>query len=86
MVRIDPVMPPSLDGLGAERQLLGRTVRVLYRVGRAGSGPTGVIVNGEALPFTREANPYRTGGVEVATAELSRRLTSGANDLVVNLG
>jgi len=83
---IDPVIPPSLDGLQAEGELAGRTLRTTYRIGEAGYGPTAVTLNGQQLPFTREANPYRTGGVEVPMAAVLQLLTVGTNELLVNLG
>ena len=54
---IDPVIPPSLDGLQAEGELAGRTLRTTYRIGEAGYGPIAVTLNGQQLPLTREANP-----------------------------
>ena len=83
---IDPVIPASLDGLQAEGELAGRKVRSIYRIGGAGYGPTAVTLNGQDLSFTREANPYRTGGAEVPMAEVLERLTIGTNELRVCLG
>ena len=37
-------------------------------------------------PMRREANPYRTGGVEVPMAEVLERLTAGTNELLICLG
>jgi len=37
-------------------------VQISYRIGAASYGPTAVTLNGQELSFTREANPYRTGG------------------------
>jgi 1,2-beta-oligoglucan phosphorylase len=86
LLRIDPVIPASLDGLQAESELAGRKVRIIYRVGGAGYGPTDVTLNGKALSFTRESNPYRTGGAEVPMTEVLERLTAGTNELLVCLG
>jgi cellobiose phosphorylase len=83
---IDPVIPAALDGLQAEVELAGRTVRSIYRIGPAGYGPTAVTLNGRALSLTRQANPYRMGGVEVPMAEVLERLTVGTNELRVCLG
>jgi cellobiose phosphorylase len=83
---IDPMIPTALDGLQAEVELAGSPVRCLYRIGRAGYGPTAVTLNGQDLPFDRETNPYRTGGAEVPMAEVLSRLIGGPNELVVNLG
>jgi 1,2-beta-oligoglucan phosphorylase len=85
-LRLDPVIPASLDGLQAEGELEGRGVRVIYHVSGAGHGPRSVTLNGTELSFAREANPYRTGGVEVPMAQVRERLTAGANELQVCLG
>jgi cellobiose phosphorylase len=83
---IDPVIPPSLDGLQAEVDLAGRDVHITYRVGVSGYGPTAVMLNGQEVAFHRAANPYRTGGAEVRMAEVLARLTTGPNELIVHLG
>jgi hypothetical protein len=67
-LRIDPVIPAALDGLQAEIELADRKVRISYRIGDAGYGPTAVTLNGQELALTREVNPYRTGGVAVPMA------------------
>jgi cellobiose phosphorylase len=85
-LRLDPVIPASLDGLQAEGELAGRRVRIIYRVGGAGYGPRSVTLNGTELSFGREANPYRTGGVEVPMAEVRKWLIAGTNELQVCLG
>jgi cellobiose phosphorylase len=86
MLRIDPVIPAALDGLQAEIELADRKVRIIYRIGDAGYGPTAVTLNGQELSLTREVNPYRTGGVAVPMAEVRDRLTVGTNALLVWLG
>jgi 1,2-beta-oligoglucan phosphorylase len=83
---IDPVIPASLHGLQAETELGGRKLRSIYRISGAGYGPTAVTLNGQELPFSREANPYRTGGAEVPMAQMLERLTVGTNELLVHLG
>jgi cellobiose phosphorylase len=83
---IDPVIPPSLDGLQAEVDLADRDVHITYHVGVSGYGPTAVMLNGQEVAFHRAANPYRTGGAEVRMAEVLARLTAGPNELVVRLG
>ena len=86
VLRIDPVIPASLDGLQAERELVGRTIRVTYRIEGAGCGPTAVTSTERQLPFAREANRYRTGGAEVPMAAVLERLSAGTNELHVRLG
>jgi 1,2-beta-oligoglucan phosphorylase len=82
---IDPVIPEALNGLQAEVELAGRTVHITYHIGHAGYGPTAVTLNGQALSFTRQANPYRTGGAEVPMGAVLERLTVGRNELVICL-
>jgi cellobiose phosphorylase len=89
---IDPVLPRALDGLCAELELEGRKVAVTWRVGPRGHGPRALILNGEPLPFTREPNPYRTGGACVAMDVVRERLgdglgpPGGGNRLQIELG
>jgi cellobiose phosphorylase len=59
---LDLVIPKALDGLRAEVDAAGRRASVVCRVARVGHGPTAVPVNGTAVPFEREPNPYRSGG------------------------
>ena len=82
---VDPVIPKALDGLCVDIELAGKPVQVVYRVAASGSGPTALTLNGTALPFEREANPYRTGGAAVPMAALRRLLTAAANTLEVQL-
>ncbi len=77
---VDPVLPPKLDGLEAELELAGRTLRVSYRVGARGCGVVALRLNGAELPFEREANPYRPGGAMVALAEWQARLAEEGRD------
>jgi hypothetical protein len=42
-------------------------------------------VNGKRLPFARQANPYRAGGVEVSMAPVRELLTDTANNLEIRL-
>jgi hypothetical protein len=86
LLGVDPVMPGALDGLGAEVVLAGRAVRLRYRVGARGYGPTAIVLNGHPLPMTRMANPYRTAGVTVPMAAVCERLAEGINELVIELG
>ena len=86
LLTIDPVMPRDLDGLAVEVELGGRPVRVVYRIDAAGCGPVAVTLNGAALPFEREANPYRAGAVSVPMAAVVERLKPGGNELTIRLG
>jgi cellobiose phosphorylase len=82
---LDPMIPKSLDRLQADVELCGKTVSVVYRVQELGHGPTAVTLNGTALRFDREANPYRVGGVELSMAAVRELLTETANTLQVQL-
>jgi len=83
---VDPVLPRSLDGLRARVALAGRSVALRYRAGARGHGPRALRLNGAALPFEREANPYREGGARVAMSALRERLREGENQLEIELG
>jgi cellobiose phosphorylase len=67
-VSIDPVVPPELSGLRVQTELLGRAIEVRYGVRGSGCGITSLVLNGEALPYTTRANPYRRGGAPSAAA------------------
>jgi cellobiose phosphorylase len=82
---LDPVIAKPLDGLRVDIELDGRRVSVEYRTQRLGHGPTAVILNGTALRFDREANPYRVGGVELSMAAVRDALTDTANTLQIRL-
>jgi cellobiose phosphorylase len=83
---IDPVIPPSLDGLRVEMQIEGRMFEITYRIRAAGSGPLSVSLNGAGLPFSREANPYRAGAAAIPFRALRERLREGVNRMTVQLG
>ena len=85
-LRIDPVLPSSLDGLRIERMLLGHPVEVEYRVAKRGCGVERVELNGAALAFTREENPYRQGAALIGRAALEGRLTGARNALRLEIG
>ena len=57
----------------------------VYHTGELGYGPTAVTLNGKALRFDREANPYRAGGVEVSMAAVREILADSANVLEIRL-
>ena len=85
-VVFDPVLPRSLDGLQADSHLLGRPVRLTYRVRTANHSPSMITVNGHVLsPLTREPNPYRDGGVRVAGSVLANLLQPGDNQIEIVL-
>jgi len=85
-VVFDPVLPHSLDGLRASTHLLGHAVELHFHVNGGTSGPHGLRVGGMALEnWTREPNPYRTGGLRVRGADLAARLAGGKTDIEILL-
>ena len=82
---LDPAIPPSLDGLRVELEMLDRPFEVTYRIGSAGCGAVRVNLNGVDLRFTRGENPYRTGAAEVPMAMVLERLRAGVNRLSIEL-
>jgi cellobiose phosphorylase len=83
---VDPVIPPSLDGLRVELHWGGCLMEVTYRIKAAGCGPTGVNLNGADLPYARGVNPYRPGAAEIAMGAVRERLTAGPNRFTVHIG
>ena len=83
---LDPAIPPSLNGLRVELEMLDRPFEVTYRIGSAGCGVVTVNLNGVDLRFTRGENPYRIGAAEVPMAMVLERLTNGVNRLSIELG
>jgi len=83
---IDPVMPGVLDGMRVMMSVRGRPLEVTYRIGAAGSGVNDIVLNGDRLPFTREANPHRRGAAQVTAAAVLDRLTRQRNTLAIDLG
>jgi cellobiose phosphorylase len=85
-VSIDPVIPPELDGLRVQTELLGRAVEVRYRARGNGCGVTSVELNGEAVRFTNRANPHRRGAAVVANSALLHKMSAEGNVLSIDLG
>lgn len=85
-LRIDPVIPVALDGLSAETALWQRAVQVRYRIHGRGSGVNAVRINDVAVPFAREANPYRAGAAIVALPDLQPLLAGAGGVLCIDLG
>lgn len=83
---LDPVIPPSLNGLRVEIDLLGRRFEVSYEIGRAGCGPVAARLDGGDLPFLRRENPYRVGAAAIPIDALLGRVVDGVNRLTVTLG
>jgi cellobiose phosphorylase len=80
---IDPVMPPELDGLSARLELNGFPFEVFYRIGKYGFGPVSIELNGTALEWIRESNPYRAAGVRIRSDSWVPSRTGDINRLVI---
>jgi 1,2-beta-oligoglucan phosphorylase len=84
---IDPVMPAALDGMRVMTCVRGHPLEVTYRVGASGCGVNDIVLNGQKLPFAREANPHRRGAARVgAAAAVLDRLSRTRNTLAIDLG
>ena len=83
---LDPVIPPSLDGLTIDWEMAGYCFEVAYQIKSLGYGPVAVSLNQTELPFSRSDNPYRVGAVEIPMAEVRGKLTNGLNRLTIQLG
>ena len=82
---IDPVIDPALGAPEVRVRLFGRPMVVSYRTQERGFGPLGIHLNGCDLPFTREANPYRTGGARIARYDIVPHIREGENLLGIHL-
>jgi cellobiose phosphorylase len=80
---LDPVIPPSLDGMTAVMDLAGVEVEFVYRAGPGGCGPVRVNLNGADLDFTREDNRYRTGAARISMAIVRQHLVDSENRMIV---
>ena len=85
-VSIDPVIPPELDGLRVQTELLGRAVEVRYRARGTGCGVTSVDLNGEAVRFSTRANPHRRGAAVVGSSALLHKMSAEGNVMSIELG
>jgi cellobiose phosphorylase len=83
---IDPVMPAALDGTRVRMSVGGHPLEVTYRIGAGGCGVNEIALNGENLPFTREAHPHRRGAARIAAAAVLDRLRRDRNTLAIDLG
>lgn len=82
---LDPVIPFSMDGTRASIKLFGHRVVFHYSVKECNFGPKSVTVNGKPVGFTREENPYRTGGAVIPKAFLADLLDQPENQISILL-
>ena len=83
---LDPVIPPTLNGLRVDLELFGKPVEIVYEVRGRGCGVTTVEIDGKDLAFGREINPYRTGAARVPLAQLRSALSAKQSVLRVAVG
>jgi cellobiose phosphorylase len=76
---LDPVIPPSLDGLIASMDYMGYKLKIKYSVKEKGFGPKTVSVNGITVAFGIEENKYRRGGAVIPTDQFLRLLDKPIN-------
>ena len=84
-IKIDPVLPRSLNGLKARIPFDGARFDVTYRVGARDAGPTSVVLNGVLLPTVPLANPYRAPGVSVPLRQVREIIAAGPGRLDVQV-
>ncbi len=83
---IDPVLPNELDGLTVDTLIAGKPIRIRYLVKTRNTAPQSILLNSVALDCsTRQANPYREGGVRVSRAFLLSRLSDVSNQMEIRL-
>ncbi len=86
ILRVDPVIPSSLDGLKLSTTLLGHPIEVHYQVGRTGCGVRNIMLNGELLSFEPDENPNRRGAALVPAGPLLKLLADAHNILKIDIG
>ena len=85
-LRVDPVIPASLNGLRVETTLLGKPVELSYQIKGSGSGVTLITLNETPLPFEIEPNPHRRGAAIVNRAAVEQALQPRGNVLRILVG
>jgi 1,2-beta-oligoglucan phosphorylase len=85
-VVFDPVLAWNSTASRPQASLCGRPVRLRYQVTGGTFAPSSVSINGvEAAGGTREANPYREGGLCFGAESLRRLLSPGENTIIIRL-
>jgi cellobiose phosphorylase len=82
---IDPVIPPTLDGLTASLTLLHHAVTLKYEVKEGCFSPKAISVNGNLVTFSYEVNKYRRGGAEIPVNQLVTMLDRDDNMIEIRL-
>ncbi|MHC1707839.1 MAG: hypothetical protein AB9842_09990 [Bacteroidales bacterium] len=76
---LDPVLPFSMDGLTASLEFLGKKMVFRYLVRKNCFSPDQITINGKAIKFTMEDNPYRKGGAVMLREQFLSRLDQDEN-------
>jgi cellobiose phosphorylase len=85
-VIIDPVLPPSMNGVELRLDWNGKRVRWIYRVIEQSFAPHSVVVNGVALvDCQRVPHPYRKGGLAVDAVRFDATLDASENTVEIHL-
>ena len=85
-LRLDPVIPPALDGLRVDTTLRGRPLEIRYKIGSAGCGVVEVGLNDRPLSFALEPNPHRRGAALIALDAVLEQLKPQRNVLTLRIG
>jgi cellobiose phosphorylase len=85
-VTLDPVIPVALSGLRVRLSLFGKPATLSYEISGAGHGVSAVSINGQGLPLTHDASPYRKGAARIARAVLIGRLDRPDNTIQIKVG
>ncbi|MBE0662728.1 MAG: hypothetical protein IH597_09685 [Bacteroidales bacterium] len=84
-VILDPVMPFAFSGLNVSMKFLSHDVRFRYRIEENNHSPKTVFINMHPVEFTKEANPYRNGGVMIRKEAFIKMLHQASNEIEIIL-
>jgi CRISPR-associated protein Csx3 len=85
-IRIDPVMPRSLDGLVVRTELAARACELRYRVSGSGCGVRALTLDGRELSFARDSNPHRLGAARLPCTLLTGGPSDATRVLEIRVG
>ncbi|MCJ8013839.1 cellobiose phosphorylase [Paenibacillus sp. KQZ6P-2] len=74
---VDPVLPPSLDGMHFDFQYDGINVTFVYHI--TGASVSRIVLNGRSLAVERMSNPYREGGLRISKEAFEEAMSSDTN-------
>ena len=82
---VDPVLPAALDGLEVQATLMEQPLTIRYRVQGQGCGVDTLTIDGRALAFTEEPNPYRRGAARVPLNDLLTALEAARDQKTLTI-